>query len=103
LKIGGIFNTTGIDSNPKVAQRVSEYFQEINRAGGVDGRKVKYIWFDYGGRIPEAVTKSKLLARMQCSLVIIYNCGKHSMARIEEYLSGKNIQTYWVGDEWGLD
>ena len=38
---------------------MEEAFKYINDQGGVNGKKIKYTWFDYGYRIPEAITKYK--------------------------------------------
>jgi len=43
---------------------MEEAFKYINDQGGVNGKKVKYTWFDYGYRIPEAITKYNLLKRL---------------------------------------
>ena len=65
--IGGIKDTTGATSDVgKDAALGQEEFWAyyVNDHGGINGKKVKYIWFDYGYRIPEAITKYKLLKRM---------------------------------------
>jgi len=39
--------------------------QYVNDTGGINGKKIKYTWFDYGYRIPEAITKYNFLKRME--------------------------------------
>ncbi len=72
VRIGGIMDTTGATSDvgKDYAIGMEEAFKYINDQGGVNGKKVKYTWFDYGYRIPEAITKYKLLKRLK-SLVIM--------------------------------
>lgn len=66
IKIGGIMDTTGATSDvgKDYAIGMEEAFKYINEQGGVNGKKVKYTWFDYGYRIPEAITKYRLLKRL---------------------------------------
>jgi branched-chain amino acid transport system substrate-binding protein len=47
----------------------------VNDHGGINGKKVKYIWFDYGYRIPEALTKYKLLKRMGAVAIMGWGTG----------------------------
>ncbi|MFO7785722.1 MAG: ABC transporter substrate-binding protein [Thermodesulfobacteriota bacterium] len=72
VRIGGIMDTTGATSDvgKDYAIGMEEAFKYINEQGGVNGKPVKYTWFDYGYRIPEAITKYKLLKRLK-SLVIM--------------------------------
>ena len=68
LKIGGIKDTTGATSDvgKDAALGQAEYWSHyVKDNGGINGKPVKYIWFDYGYRIPEALTKYKLLKRMK--------------------------------------
>jgi len=77
IKIGGIMDTTGATSDvgKDYALGMAEAFHYINDAGGVNGKKIKYIWFDYGYRIPEALTKYKLLKRMKVAAIMGWGTG----------------------------
>jgi branched-chain amino acid transport system substrate-binding protein len=59
IKIGGIMDMTGATSDvgKDYAMGMAEAFKYINEQGGVNGKKIRYTWFDYGYRIPEAITK----------------------------------------------
>ncbi|MGD8389377.1 MAG: ABC transporter substrate-binding protein, partial [Desulfobacteraceae bacterium] len=72
IKVGGIMDTTGATSDvgKDYAIGMEEAFKYFNENGGVNGKMIKYTWFDYGYRIPEAITKYKLLKRLK-SLVIM--------------------------------
>ena len=77
IKIGGIMDTTGATSDvgKDYAIGMEEAFHYINDMGGVNGKKIKYTWFDYGYRIPEALTKYKLLKRMKVLAIMGWGTG----------------------------
>ena len=77
IRIGGIMDTTGATSDvgKDYALGMSEAFHYLNDAGGVNGKKIKYTWFDYGYRIPEALTKYKLLKRMKVLAIMGWGTG----------------------------
>ena len=66
IPIGGLMDTTGATSDvgKDYALGMDEAFKFINEQGGVNGKKIKYIWFDYSYSIPEAITKYKVLKRL---------------------------------------
>lgn len=66
VRIGGIMDTSGATSDVgrDYAIGMEEAIKWINEQGGVNGKPIKYTWFDYGYRIPEAITKYKLLKRL---------------------------------------
>ncbi len=66
VRVGGIMDCTGATSDvgKDYAYGMSDAFKYINSQGGVNGKKIKYTWFDYGYRIPEAITKYKMLKRL---------------------------------------
>ncbi len=67
ITVGGLMDTTGATSDvgKDYALGMAEAFKFINEQGGVNGKKIKYTWFDYGYRIPEAITKYRLLKRIK--------------------------------------
>ncbi|HIC86398.1 MAG TPA: branched-chain amino acid ABC transporter substrate-binding protein, partial [Desulfobacterales bacterium] len=77
LRVGGILDTTGATSDvgKDYALGMSEAFKYINSQGGVNGKKIKYTWFDYGYRIPEAITKYKLLKRLGVIAIMGWGTG----------------------------
>lgn len=77
IKIGGIMDTTGATSDvgKDYALGMAESWHYVNDMGGVNGKKIKYIWFDYGYRIPEALTKYKLLKRMKVLAIMGWGTG----------------------------
>ncbi|MFH1489402.1 MAG: ABC transporter substrate-binding protein, partial [Pseudomonadota bacterium] len=77
IKIGGIMDTTGATSDvgKDYAIGMEEAFKYFNEKGGVNGNKIKYTWFDYGYRIPEAITKYKLLKRLGSVAIMGWGTG----------------------------
>ena len=77
IRIGGIMDTTGATSDvgKDYALGMVEAFKYINEKGGVNGKKIKYTWFDYGYRIPEAITKYKLLKRLKSVAIMGWGTG----------------------------
>jgi branched-chain amino acid transport system substrate-binding protein len=77
IKIGGIMDTTGgtSDVGKDYAIGMSDAFKYINDNGGVNGKQIKYTWFDYGYRIPEAITKYKMLKRMGSVIIMGWGTG----------------------------
>ena len=78
IKVGGLKDTTGATSDvgKDAALGQAEFWQYyVNDNGGINGKKVKYIWFDYGYRIPEALTKYKLLKRMGVLAIMGWGTG----------------------------
>jgi len=77
IKVGGIMDTTGATSDvgKDYAIGMEEAFKYINDHGGVNGKKIKYTWFDYGYRIPEAITKYNLLKRLGVVAIMGWGTG----------------------------
>ena len=78
IKIGGLKDTTGATSDvgKDAAMGQAEFWSHyVNDMGGINGKPVKYIWFDYGYRIPEAITKYKLLKRLGVVAIMGWGTG----------------------------
>jgi branched-chain amino acid transport system substrate-binding protein len=77
IKVGGIMDTTGATSDvgKDYAIGMEDAFKYINEQGGVNGKPIKYTWFDYGYRIPEAITKYKLLKRLGVVAIMGWGTG----------------------------
>jgi len=77
IRVGGMMDTTGATSDvgKDYAIGMAEAFKYINEQGGVNGKQIKYTWFDYGYRIPEAITKYKLLKRLKSVAIMGWGTG----------------------------
>lgn len=61
VRIGALQDTTGATSDvgKNEAAGVREAFQYYNDMGGINGKKIRYFQYDYGYRVPEAITTYK--------------------------------------------
>lgn len=69
--IGALSDMTGATSDvgKDYALGIAEAVNYCNDNGGVNGKPIKLIQFDYGYRVPEALTKYKLFQRMKAVAV----------------------------------
>lgn len=77
VKVGALNDTTGATSDvgKDYALGISEVIHYINDQGGVNGKPIKLYQFDYGYRIPEALTKYKLFQRLKVAAVLGWGTG----------------------------
>jgi branched-chain amino acid transport system substrate-binding protein len=64
--VGALNDMTGATSDvgKDYALGIAEAVNYCNDNGGINGKPIKLIQFDYGYRVPEALTKYKLFKRM---------------------------------------
>jgi branched-chain amino acid transport system substrate-binding protein len=77
VKIGSLVDTTGATSDvgKDYALGIAEAMHYVNDNGGVNGKQIKLYQFDYGYRIPEALTKYKLFKRLKVVSVLGWGTG----------------------------
>lgn len=77
VKVGALNDMTGATSDvgKDYAMGIYESIQYVNDNGGVNGKPIKLYQFDYGYRVPEALTKYKLFKRMKCVAVLGWGTG----------------------------
>ncbi|MEW5909823.1 MAG: ABC transporter substrate-binding protein, partial [Thermodesulfobacteriota bacterium] len=77
VNVGALNDTTGATSDvgKDYALGIAEAINYVNDQGGVNGKKIKLYQFDYGYRIPEALTKYKLFKRTNCVAVLGWGTG----------------------------
>ncbi len=77
IRIGALNDTTGATSDvgKDYALGIAEAVHYLNDMGGVNGKRIKLHQFDYGYRIPEALTKYKLFKRLKCVAVLGWGTG----------------------------
>ncbi len=68
LKLGALNDMTGATSDvgKDYALGISDAVHYLNDTGGINGKSIKLYQFDYGYRIPEALTKYNLFKRLKC-------------------------------------
>jgi len=77
IKVGALNDMTGATSDvgKDYALGIAEAIRYVNDNGGVNGKKIKLYQFDYGYRVPEALTKYKLFKRLKCVAVLGWGTG----------------------------
>jgi branched-chain amino acid transport system substrate-binding protein len=77
IKIGALNDMTGATSDvgKDYALGIAEAIHYINDTGGINGKQIKLYQFDYGYRIPEALTKYKLFKRLKCISILGWGTG----------------------------
>ncbi len=73
IKIGGLFDLTGPTSDVGVPYSwgVRDYIALVNAKGGIEGYKLKLIYYDYGYKIPQAESLYKRLVEVDGVVAII--------------------------------
>jgi branched-chain amino acid transport system substrate-binding protein len=77
IKVGSLVDMTGATSDvgKDYALGISEAMHYVNDNGGVNGKQIKLYQFDYGYRVPEALTKYKLFKRLKTVAVLGWGTG----------------------------
>ena len=77
VKLGALNDMTGATSDvgKDYALGIAEAVHYMNDNGGINGKKIKLTQFDYGYRVPEALTKYKLFKRLGCVAVLGWGTG----------------------------
>ena len=77
VKVGALNDMTGATSDvgKDYALGIAEAIRYANDNGGVNGKMIKLYQFDYGYRVPEALTKYKLFKRLNAVAVLGWGTG----------------------------
>ena len=77
INIGSLNDMTGATSDvgKDYALGIAEAIHYVNDTGGINGKQIKLYQFDYGYRIPEALTKYNLFKRLKCVAILGWGTG----------------------------
>ncbi len=77
IKVGALNDMTGATSDvgKDYALGIAEAIHYVNDNGGINGKQIKLYQFDYGYRVPEALTKYKLFKRLEVVAVLGWGTG----------------------------
>jgi len=77
INVGALNDMTGATSDvgKDYALGIAEAIHYVNDSGGINGKKIKLYQFDYGYRVPEALTKYNLFKRLKCVAVLGWGTG----------------------------
>ena len=73
IRIGGIMDLTGPTNVIGVpfAEGVDDYFDKINKGGGINGRLIDYFAIDYQYKLPQAMAAYKRLVSQQEVIAVV--------------------------------
>jgi branched-chain amino acid transport system substrate-binding protein len=77
INVGALNDMTGATSDvgKDYALGIAEAVHYVNEQGGINGKIIKLHQFDYGYRIPEALTKYNLFKQLKCVAVLGWGTG----------------------------
>jgi len=106
LKIGAPQPMTGPDApfGDKFKKAYSMAVDEINAAGGVNGRQLNMVSYDDGYSPPKAVEQARKLVESDEVLLIFQSLGTPSNTAIQKYMNAKQVPQLFVATgatKWG--
>src|SRR6478609_6276564 len=97
IKIGNIMPYSGPASAYGVIGKTEQaYFNKINAAGGINGRKINFISYDDGYSPPKTVEQARKLVESDEVLFIFNSLGTPPNSAIQKYLNSKKVPQLFV-------
>ena len=97
IKIGNIMPYSGPASAYGVIGKTEEaYFNKINAAGGINGRKINFISYDDGYSPPKTVEQARKLVESDEVLFIFNSLGTPPNSAIQKYMNSKKVPQLFV-------
>ncbi|MDE2061380.1 MAG: ABC transporter substrate-binding protein [Bradyrhizobium sp.] len=97
IKIGNIMPYSGPASAYGVIGKTeAAYFNKINAAGGINGRKIDFISYDDSYSPPKAVEQARKLVEGDEVLLIFNPLGTPSNSAIQKYMNAKKVPQLFV-------
>src|SRR5246127_1693837 len=97
IKIGNIMPYSGPASAYGVIGKTEQaYFNKINAAGGVNGRKINFISYDDGYSPPKTVEQARKLVESDEVLFVFNSLGTPPNSAIHKYMNAKKVPQLFV-------
>jgi branched-chain amino acid transport system substrate-binding protein len=97
IKIGQTIPYSGpISAAGTIGRAELAYFQMINEAGGINGRRVKLISLDDGYSPPKTVEQVRRLVEQDNVLAIFNIIGTPTSAAVQRYLNDRNVPQLFI-------
>ncbi|CAN5388388.1 ABC transporter substrate-binding protein [soil metagenome] len=97
IKIGNIMPYSGPASAYGTIGKTEEaYFNKINAAGGINGRKIKFISYDDAYSPPKTVEQARKLVESDEVLLIFNSLGTPPNSAIHKYMNAKKVPQLFV-------
>ena len=95
IKIGNIMPYSGPASAYGVIGKTEQaYFNKINAAGGINGRKINFISYDDGYSPPKTVEQARKLVESDEVLLIFNSLGTPSNSAIQKYITPRRCRSF---------
>src|SRR6266436_3993530 len=97
IKIGNIMPYSGPASAYGVIGKTEQaYFNKINAAGGINGRKINFISYDDGYSPPKTVEQARKLVESDEVLFVFNSLGTPPNSAIQKYMNSKKVPQLFV-------
>src|ERR1700756_1023967 len=97
IKIGNIMPYSGPASAYGVIGKTEQaYFNKINAAGGINGRKINFISYDDGYSPPKTVEQVRKLVESDEVLFVYQTLGTPTNTAIQKYLNQRKVPQLFV-------
>src|SRR6201988_2971431 len=97
IRIGNIMPYSGPASAYGVIGKTeAAYFNKINAAGGINGRKINFISYDDGYSPPKTVEQARKLVESDEVLLIFNPLGTPPNSAIQKYMNSKKVPQLFV-------
>src|SRR5262249_9880521 len=97
IEVGNIMPYSGpASAYATIGKTEAAYFNKLNAAGGINGRKIDFISYDDGYSPPKAVEQARKLVESDEVLLIFNSLGTPSNSAIQKYMNGKKLPQLFV-------
>jgi branched-chain amino acid transport system substrate-binding protein len=105
IKIGNTNPYSGpASSYAAIAKTIDAYFKSINDAGGINGRKIKFISLDDGYSPPKTVEVVRQLVEQDKIFALFQSLGTPCNTAIHKYMNQRKVPQLYVAtgaSKWG--
>jgi branched-chain amino acid transport system substrate-binding protein len=105
IKIGHCGPYSGpASSYGAIGKTIDAYWKSVNEAGGINGRKVKFITLDDGYSPPKTVEVVRQLVEQEKVLALFQTLGTPTNTAIHKYMNQKKVPMLFVAtgaSKWG--
>ncbi|WP_395714419.1 ABC transporter substrate-binding protein [Reyranella sp.] len=105
IKIGHCGPYSGpASSYGAIGKTIEAYWKSVNEAGGINGRKVKFITLDDGYSPPKTVEVVRQLVEQEKVLALFQTLGTPTNTAIHKYMNQKKVPMLFVAtgaSKWG--
>lgn len=105
IKIGQTMPYSGpVSAYATIGKAESAYFEKINAAGGINGRKIKLISLDDGFSPPRTIEQIRRLVEQEEVLLLFQTLGTATNTAIHKYVNAKKVPHLFVATgatKWG--